>query len=68
MSVGVCVSVYVCVVGGWGGEWEVADYSHCSALDDLADLVQVLPKLLHRRAQHLDLLVRPLPTEKKDQM
>ena len=64
-----CVCVCVCVCGGGvGGEWEVADYSHCSALDDLADLVQVLPKLLHRRAQHLNLLVRPLPTEKKHQM
>ena len=67
MCVCVCVCVYVCMCVWWGGEWEVADYSHCSALDDLADLVQVLPKLLHRRAQHLDLLVRPLPTEKKDQ-
>ena len=38
-------------------------YSHCSALDDLTNLVEVLSKLFHRRAQHLDFLVRPFSTE-----
>ena len=41
------------------------DYSHCSALDDLADLVEVLSKLFHRRAQHLNFLVSPFSTEER---